>query len=101
MENEGILTDRSWRSMKGRFLRHIMGNLCKFKVTEAELVEADERATEETGQTWSPMQYYTREEDEQILRYIINHQKFAWVGGEHCGRRWKRKSCWKDAIGAA
>ena len=58
-----------------------MGNLCKFKVTEAELVEADERATEETGQTWSPMQYYTREEDEQILRYIINHQKFAWAGG--------------------
>ena len=36
-----------------------MGNLCKFKVTEAELVEADERAKEETGQTWSPMQYYT------------------------------------------
>ena len=58
-----------------------MGNLCKFKVTEAELEEEDERAREETGQTWSPMQYYTKAEDEQILCYIIKHQKYAWVGG--------------------
>ena len=87
MEEKGILTDRSWMSMKGRFLRHIIINLSKFKVTEAELVEADERAKEETGQTWSPMQYYTRAEDEQILEYITNHQRYAWV----CGRKlWQK-----------
>ena len=87
MEKKGILTDRSWMSMKGRFLRHIIINLSKFKVTEAELVEADERAKEETGQTWSPMQYYTRAEDEQILDYIIKHQRYAWVGGT---RLWQK-----------
>ena len=41
MEESGILAGRSWRSMKGRFLRHIIFNLSKFKVTEAELVEAE------------------------------------------------------------
>ena len=51
----GICQDRSPGSMKRRFAYHIMGNLSKFKKTEAQLIEADEKAkaakVEATGQT--------------------------------------------------
>ena len=50
-EMEMKIEGRSWQSLRGRFLRHFMGNMAKFKVTKAQLVEADERVMEETGKT--------------------------------------------------
>ena len=89
---------------RGRFLKHTMGNLKEFKVTEEMLVAADEKAKAEslkkTGRTWSNMQYYTRNEDEEILEYIVEKQQFSRVAGEALfkemaaekaveGRNWK------------
>ena len=44
IESKSILEDRSWRAIQGRFLKHTMGNLKEFKVTEDKLVAADEKA---------------------------------------------------------
>ena len=104
MEAESILEDRSWRAIKGRFLRHTMGNLKELKVTEENLVAADEDAKAArlaaTGRTWSNLQYYTRDEDEEILEYIVDKLQFYRVRGDALfkemvaekvveGRNWK------------
>ena len=46
MERKGILEGRTWLSLKSRFNKHILPNLAKFKpkVTEAQLIEEDEKA---------------------------------------------------------
>ena len=77
-EMEKKIEGRSWQSLRGRFLRHIMGNMAKFKVTEAQLVEADERVMEETGKTPDKMKHYTQAEDEVILKYITEQDKYSW-----------------------
>ena len=82
IECKSILKGRSWESIRGRFLRHTIGNLKELKVKE--LVEADEKAKTErlaaTGRTWPKLQY-TRDEDEEILEYIVEKQQFSRVGG--------------------
>ena len=76
------IVERSWISLKGRFLKHTLANL---KENEKEkLVAADKRAKEErlaTGRTWADL-YYTTEEDEEILEYIVEKQQYSRVGGE-------------------
>ena len=70
--------------MQGRFAYHIMGNLGKFKKTEAQLIQADEKAkaakVEATGRT-VPLQRYTPADDEAILSYIITNGEYSKVGG--------------------
>ena len=48
------------------------------KVTE--LVAADEKAKAATGGTW-PNLNYSRDEDEEIIEYIVEKQQFSRVGG--------------------
>ena len=48
IESKGILDGRSWMSMKGKFLKHIVGNLEKYKANEDKMVAADGK----TGRTW-------------------------------------------------
>ena len=68
-----------------RLLKHTMGNLKEFKVTEEKLVAADEKAKAArlaaTGRTWSYV-YFTRDEDEEILEYIVDKLQFYRVGGD-------------------
>ena len=70
--------------MKGRFAYHIMGNLDKFKKTESQLIEADEKAkaakVEATGRTF-PLQRYSPSDDKAILSYIINKGDYSKVKG--------------------
>ena len=81
-----------------------MGNLKELKVTEENLVAADEDAKAArlaaTGRTWSNLQYYTRDEDEEILEYIVDKLQFYRVRGDALfkemvaekvveGRNWK------------
>ena len=77
------IVERSWQSLRGRFLGHIMATL-KEKDKE-NLVAADKRAKEErlakTGRTWADL-YYTTEEDEEILEYIVEKQQYSRVGGK-------------------
>ena len=84
MQSRGICLDRSPKSMQGRFAYHIMGNLDKFKKTEAQLIEADEKAkaakVESTGRT-VPKQRYSPSDDKAILSYIINNQEYSKVRG--------------------
>ena len=76
------IVERSWISLKGRFLKHTLANL---KENEKEkLVAADKRAKEKrlaTGRTWADL-YYTTEEDEEILEYIVEKQQYSRGGGE-------------------
>ena len=97
-----------------RLLKHTMGNLKEFKVTEEKLVAADEKAKAArlaaTGRTWSNLQYYTRDEDEEILEYIVDKLQFYRVGGDALfkemaaekvaeGRNWKSlQNCFRRHI---
>ena len=86
MESKNILMDRSWQAIKGRFMKHTLGSLKDFKVTEERLVAEDEKAKTEmlaaTGHTWSNLQHYTRDEGEEILEYIVEEKQFSRVGGD-------------------
>ena len=76
--------------MQGRFAYHIMGNLDKFKKTEAQLIEADEKAktekVESTGRTVS-LQRYSPSDDKAILSYIINNEEYSKVKGTQLWER--------------
>ena len=74
--------------MKERFMKHVMVNLDKFKVTKTQLVKADKdkanaptrkTATDQAGSSRRP---FTRSEDEAILRHILNNEDFSRVGGK-------------------
>ena len=86
MESKNILEDRSWKAIKGRFMKHTLGSLKDFKVTEEMLVAAHEKAKTErlaaTGHTWSNLQHFLRDEDEEILEYIVEKKQFSRVGGK-------------------
>ena len=86
MQSRGICLDRSPKSMQGRFGYHILGNLDKFKKTEAQLIEADEKAkaakVEATGRTL-PGQKYTPSDDKAILTYIINNREYSKLYKSH------------------
>ena len=63
-------------------MKHIMATL-KEKDKER-LVAADKRAKEvrlATGRTWADL-YYTIEEDEEILEYIVEKQQYSRVAGD-------------------
>ena len=73
--------------MKERFMKHVMVNLDKFKVTKTQLMKADgdkgklatrKTATDQAGSSRRP---YTRSEDEAILRHILTNEDYSRVGG--------------------
>ena len=87
MESKAVCPDRSWQSMKERFLKHVMVNLDKFKVTKTQLMKADKdkanaptrkTATDQAGSSRRP---FTRSEDEAILRHILTNEDYSRVGG--------------------
>ena len=64
--------------MRGRFLKHVVGNLKKHKTTEEKMVEADKKS----GRTWKQCVEYLGSEDEDILDFIVETQAFSRTGGE-------------------
>ena len=62
--------------MRGRFLKHAVGNLKKHKTTEEKMVEADKKS----GRTWKKLEYLGSE-DEDILDYIIEERAYSRTGG--------------------
>ena len=40
--------------MRGRFLKHVVGNLKKHKTTEEKMVEADKKS----GRTWKKLEFF-------------------------------------------
>ena len=62
--------------MRGRFLKHVVGNLKKHKTTEEKMVEADKKS----GRTWKRLEYLGSE-DKDILDFIIEEQAFSRTGG--------------------
>ena len=69
---------RSWVSMRGRFLKHVVGNLKKHKTTEEKMVEADKKS----GRTWKQRVEYLGSEDADILDYINEEQAYSRTGGK-------------------
>ena len=65
--------------MKERFKKKILPNLAKFKVTETQLIEADNNNEKEIKGEKRP---YTRSEDEAILKYILTHEEYSRVGSK-------------------
>ena len=63
--------------MRGRFLKHVVGNLKKHKTTEEKMVEADKKS----GRTWKQCVDYLGSEDEDILDYINDKQAYSRTGG--------------------
>ena len=59
-------------------MRHTIGSWKESKVTE--LVAADEKAKAATGGTW-PNLHFSKDEDEEIIEYIVEKQQFSRVGG--------------------
>ena len=77
LESKNVLEGRSWQSMRGRFLKHVVGNLKKHKTTEEKMVEADKKS----GRTWKKLEYLGSE-DEDILDFIVEKQAYSRTGGE-------------------
>ena len=65
--------------MKERFKKKILPNLAKFKVTETQLIEADNNNEKEIKGEKRP---YTKSEDEAILKYILTHEEYSRVGSK-------------------
>ena len=69
--------------MKERFKKKILTNLAKFKVTRAQLIEADNNQEKEDKRDKSSSRVpYTRSDDEAILKYILTHKEYSRVGGK-------------------
>ena len=88
-------------------MRHTIGSLKESKVKE--LVAADERAKAEwlaeTGRTW-PNLHYSRDEDEEIIEYIVEKQQFSRVGGEAlfkemAAENFSERRWWRGEVGGA
>ena len=83
--------ERTWHSLRNRFLRCILPNLANYKVTEAELIAADEKAKDAAvaarGRAWSESKRYTEAEDEAILSYITTNKVQSKTGGN---KLWKK-----------
>ena len=69
--------------MKERFKKKILTNLAKFKVTRAQLKEADNNQEKEDKRDKSSSRVpYTRSDDEAILKYILTHKEYSRVGSK-------------------
>ena len=69
--------------MKERFKKKILTNLDKFKVTRAQLIEADNNQEKEDKRDKSSSRVpYTRSDDEAILKYILTHKEYSRVGSK-------------------
>ena len=81
-ENKDICLGRSWQSMKERFRKHIMPQIDSYDIT----LKDKQRLkigyyTERTNESRGASGAYTREEDLNILQYIIRHNRFDVVKG--------------------
>ena len=79
---EDVCPGRTWQSLKERFLKRILPNLPKFKVTENALLQAADRSKNK-----SSSKRYSREEDSCIIRFFLTQGGFKDTKGVAV---WKR-----------
>ena len=85
---EKLGLERTWLSLKRRFLNHILPSLPDYKpkVTIAELMKEDENAKAAsmgaTGQAWSEKRRYSEAEDEALVSHIATNRLESQTGGE-------------------
>ena len=80
MAERNILEGRSWLSLRYRG-RHLLSNLPKFKITQEDLILADERAPADAKTANARGRNFSFKEDQEILEFIINGNEFYRVGG--------------------
>ena len=84
-------------------MRHTIGSLMELEVQR--LVAADEKAKAATGGTW-PNLHFSKDEDEEIIEYIVEKQQFSRVGGEAlfkemAAENFSERRWWRGEVGGA
>jgi hypothetical protein len=95
MEEEWICPGRTWQSLIERFGKNIKKSLKQFEVSKPQLEEVDRNMEGRGGKKARGFRqnanYYSREEDLKILKFIAEKKRFDDVpgdGGEE-GGEWK------------
>ena len=86
MEQDWICPGRTWQSLRERFDKNIVKRLEQFGVSKTQLMEADKRIIDGKDQQVirgfrQNANYYTRDEDLKIIKFIIEKKRFDDVKG--------------------
>ena len=87
MEQAWICPGRTWQSLRERFDKNIVKKLEQFGVTQSQLMEADKRKDEASAEQQivrgfrQNANYYTRTEDLEIIKFIVDKKRFDDVRG--------------------
>ena len=86
MEKDWICPGRTWQSLRERFDKNIVNKLEQFGVSKKQLMEADKKIKDGKDEQVirgfrQNANYYTRDEDLKIIKFIIDKKRFDDVKG--------------------